>query len=75
VRADYRHIHFVASVAPVAAEARERLAARYGHVPLMVAEVIVALGGDGLMLAGARDGRGGSTVCRSTGCTAARSAS
>ncbi len=51
MRPEYRHIHFVASAAPVAAAARERLAARYGHVPLEVADVIVALGGDGLMLA------------------------
>lgn len=35
---------------PEAEKARERLAARYGEVPAEKADVIVALGGDGLML-------------------------
>lgn len=43
-------IHFVASSAPEAVEARARLAKRYGNVPAAEADVIVALGGDGLML-------------------------
>jgi NAD+ kinase len=46
----YDRIAFVASQTPEAEEARQRLAARYGeHVP-DDADVIVALGGDGLML-------------------------
>lgn len=43
-------IGFVASDAPTAREARERLAGRYGGVPLDEADVVVALGGDGFML-------------------------
>ena len=43
-------IAFTASERPEAQEARARLAARYGDVPLAEAEVIVALGGDGFML-------------------------
>lgn len=43
-------IGFVASDAPLAREARDRLAVRYGEVPLSEAEVVVALGGDGFML-------------------------
>jgi NAD+ kinase len=43
-------INFVASEAPPAREARERLAALYGEVPLPEADVVVALGGDGFML-------------------------
>jgi NAD+ kinase len=43
-------ISFVASDAPLAREARDRLARRYGGVPLAEAEVVVALGGDGFML-------------------------
>jgi len=43
-------IAFTASERPEAQEARERLAARYGGVPIDQAEVIVALGGDGFML-------------------------
>jgi NAD+ kinase len=45
-----RSIHFVASSAPEAVQARARLAKRYGNVPAAQADVIVALGGDGLML-------------------------
>jgi NAD+ kinase len=44
------HLHFTASDSPLAAEARDRLAGRYGQVPLAEAEVVVALGGDGFML-------------------------
>ncbi len=43
-------IAFTASDAPVAQTARAVLAARYGDVPESLAEVIVALGGDGFML-------------------------
>ncbi|MFI4965304.1 MAG: NAD kinase [Caulobacterales bacterium] len=43
-------IAFTASERPEAQEARTRLAARYGEVPVSEAEVIVALGGDGFML-------------------------
>lgn len=43
-------IHFVASGVPIALEARERLIHRHGQTPLQNADVIVALGGDGLML-------------------------
>jgi NAD+ kinase len=46
----YAHIAFVASPNPEAEEARRRLAARYGDTPIDTADVIVALGGDGLML-------------------------
>ena len=41
---------FVASEAPTAQNALERLLARYKSVPVEEAEVIVALGGDGFML-------------------------
>lgn len=41
---------FVAAPTPEAEEARQRLAARYGEVAAEKADVIVALGGDGLML-------------------------
>ena len=43
-------IAFVASEMPEAIEARKRLMARYGEVDVAVADVIVALGGDGHML-------------------------
>ncbi len=43
-------IAFVASSAPEAQAARERLVARYGNVDPREADVIVALGGDGFML-------------------------
>ncbi len=43
-------IAFLASPAPVAQTARDRLVARYGDVPPQEADVIVALGGDGFML-------------------------
>ena len=43
-------IHFVASPAALADEARARLVARHGQTPAEEADVIVALGGDGLML-------------------------
>ena len=43
-------ISFLASGAPEAREARARLVARYGDCPPEEADVIVALGGDGLML-------------------------
>lgn len=43
-------ISFLASNAEAAQDARARLAARYGHVSPVQADVIVALGGDGFML-------------------------
>lgn len=43
-------IHFVASNTPEAQQALERLTARYGNVDPEESDVIVALGGDGLML-------------------------
>src|SRR5215211_7353878 len=46
----FERIAFVASPNPEAREAFERLAARYGNVAPAAADVIVALGGDGLML-------------------------
>ncbi len=41
---------FIASHAPEAQEAKAELARRYGEAPLKKADVVVALGGDGLML-------------------------
>ena len=46
----YDRIAFVASGTPEAAEALTKLAARYGNVKPEESDVIVALGGDGLML-------------------------
>ena len=46
----YDRIAFVASPIPEAQEALQRLAAEYGSVAAESADVIVALGGDGLML-------------------------
>ncbi len=43
-------IHFVASAVDLAEEARDVLIARHGQAPVDEAGVIVALGGDGLML-------------------------
>jgi NAD+ kinase len=45
-----RRIAFAAAHSSLAEAARARLAARYGEVPSATAEVVVALGGDGLML-------------------------
>ena len=45
-----KRIHFVASPAAAAQEARERLVAEHGHAPIEQADLIVALGGDGFML-------------------------
>ncbi|MGM0585772.1 MAG: NAD kinase [Pseudomonadota bacterium] len=50
-------IHFVRSEAPAAQRAWERLTARYGQTPREAADVIVALGGDGLMLETLQAGR------------------
>jgi NAD+ kinase len=47
----YKHIAFVASDTPVAQKARRQLVRRYGEARPETADVIVALGGDGLMLA------------------------
>ena len=46
----FKHIAFVAGTTPEAREAYERLQGRYGNVEPKDADVIVALGGDGLML-------------------------
>ena len=46
----FQRIAFVASQTPEAEAARERLVARYGLVEEEDADVVVALGGDGLML-------------------------
>jgi NAD+ kinase len=46
----YERIHFVASPVPLAEAARDRLVARHGQSPIERADVLVALGGDGLML-------------------------
>jgi NAD+ kinase len=46
----FKHITFVASQTPEAREAYERLAKQYGNCEPKSADIIVALGGDGLML-------------------------
>lgn len=46
----YKNIAFVASDHPGADDERMRLENIYGHTPLEAADVVVALGGDGLML-------------------------
>jgi NAD+ kinase len=43
-------IAFIAAPTPIATEAKEALAQRYGECPLPQAAVVVALGGDGFML-------------------------
>ena len=48
--ARYKRIAFVASTVPEAQRARRRLVQRYGDAKPETADVIVALGGDGLML-------------------------
>ncbi len=50
IKRKFERIAFVASDTPEAAEAHKRLAALYGDAPAGKADVIVALGGDGLML-------------------------
>jgi NAD+ kinase len=47
----FKHIAFVASETPSAQKARRRLIRSYGDAPPETADIIVALGGDGLMLA------------------------
>jgi NAD+ kinase len=47
----FKHIAFVASDTPAAQKARRLLVRRYGDAPPDTADVVVALGGDGLMLA------------------------
>jgi NAD+ kinase len=47
----FERISFVASSAPLAEVSRARLVARYGDCDLEHAQVVVSLGGDGLMLA------------------------
>ncbi len=48
--AKFKHIAFVASDVPEAQRARRLLVKRYGDARPEIADVIVALGGDGLML-------------------------
>ena len=48
--AHYERIAFVAAATAQASEARAKLVARYGEVPIDSADVVVALGGDGFML-------------------------
>jgi len=50
-RSRFKHIAFVASGTAVAQRARRRLVRRYGEAKPETADVIVALGGDGFMLA------------------------
>lgn len=47
----FKAIHFIASNGDLAEAARDRLIERFGQAPQEAADVIVALGGDGLMLA------------------------
>ena len=47
---DIGRIAFVAAQTPVARAARERLMARFGQTSVAESDVVVALGGDGLML-------------------------
>jgi NAD+ kinase len=49
-RPNFQHIAFVASHTPEAREAHSQLEKRYGKAEPEAADVIVALGGDGLML-------------------------
>src|SRR5471030_2765824 len=49
-RPNFQHIAFVASHTPEAREAHAQLEKRYGKAEPETADVIVALGGDGLML-------------------------
>ena len=51
-------MHFIASSTETAVTAAESLTARYGHSPIAESEVIVALGGDGLMLSVMHQNRG-----------------
>ena len=46
----YKHLAFISSGSPDADAARDRLVAIHGDAPLGEADVVVALGGDGLML-------------------------
>ncbi|HYW61102.1 MAG TPA: NAD(+)/NADH kinase, partial [Xanthobacteraceae bacterium] len=48
--ARFEHIAFVASTVPEAEQARAALIRRYGDADPASADIIVALGGDGLML-------------------------
>ena len=48
--ARFKHIAFVASDTPSAQKARRLLVRRYGDALPEIADVVVALGGDGLML-------------------------
>jgi NAD+ kinase len=54
----FKTIGFTASSAPEAQEALMRLSKKYDHIPPQEADVIVALGGDGLMLQSLHDTMG-----------------
>lgn len=49
-RHPFERIGFIASATPTARKAKAALVERYGEAPLDEADVVVALGGDGLML-------------------------
>lgn len=51
-------MHFISSSTEAAANAADALSERYGHYPIREAEVVVALGGDGLMLSVMHQNRG-----------------
>lgn len=51
-------MHFISSSTETAANAADGLSERYGHHPIREADVIVALGGDGLMLSVMHQNRG-----------------
>lgn len=55
----FERLAFLSSGTPEADEARERLTALYGDAPVDTADVVVALGGDGLMLQTLHDFMGG----------------
>ena len=52
---NFNHITFLASDAPAAKRALKALTKRYSNAPLDQADVVVALGGDGLMLQALHD--------------------
>lgn len=51
-------MHFISSSTEAATNAADALSGRYGHHPIREADVIVALGGDGLMLSVMHQNRG-----------------
>ena len=63
-RKSFDKIAFVASETSEAREALARLTKRYGNVPVVEADVVVALGGDGLMLQTLHNFKIGRASCR-----------